>query len=137
MAQRLGHAMTGPTQLSGCKNGPCPKIFAWGDRAAVQGDVGTELTTMLSAGVDEEVVAIPIGILIEALAELGLNPNSPACGPTVIPQAGILRMNDVLVVRGLASTDLTNQIVPGLGEAVVELPLDDLITASRELAVIK
>lgn len=130
--------MTGPTQLSGCKNGPCPKIFAWGDRAAVQGSVGTELTAMLSAGVDEEVVAIPIDILAEALAELGLNVDGrPAYGPTAIPQAGILRMNDVVVVRGLASTDLTNQISPGLGEAVVEVPLDDLITASRELAVIK
>ena len=129
--------MTGLTQLSGCKNGPCPKIFALGNRAAIQGDVGTELTALLPAGDHEGVVSIPSDILIEALGELRLHPNETMVGPTAVPLDGVLRVNDVIVVRGLASSDLTNQIVPGPGEAVVELPLDDLISASRELAVIQ
>jgi hypothetical protein len=129
--------MTGPEQVAGCKNGPCPKIFTWGDRAAVQGDVGTELTALLSSDDHEDVVSIPIDILVEALHELGMHPNVETRSPAVVPLGRVMRVDDAIVVRGLASSDLTNQIVPGPGEAVVELPLDDLISASRELAVIQ
>lgn len=92
---------------------------------------------MLPADDHQGVVSIPIDILVEALDELGLHPNAATEAHATAPLGGVLRVNDMIVVRGLANSALTNQIVPGPGEAVVELPLDHLISASRELAVIR
>jgi hypothetical protein len=123
----------GPEQLSGCKNGPCPKIFRWGERAAVQGAECTERTVAVPVQRGQEVVEIPIEILTEALAELGAQVRGRGGAGA---SAGLVTVvGEHVVVRGDADTELTGQITPGAGEKVVEVPLSSLVTAAASLEI--
>lgn len=118
-------------QVAGCKNGSCPKIFRSGDRVAVQGVVDTARTRAVEPRPGCLTVEIPLAVL----AELSERPDltAPAAG-SIGPLAVVVE--DAVVVRGLAETDLTRRIVPGEGEYVVELPLAVLAALASTLAVV-
>lgn len=114
-----------PVQLSGCKNGPCPKIFRVDGLAAVQGSVETSSTRQFAVRTGWQVVEIPLDILVEAGEALDATVPATVTGTTGVSDEPwlVLQLGDLVVVRGRTNTDLTNQIVPGAGEAVVQIPV--------------
>lgn len=60
--------MTSYTQIAGCKNGNCPKVFVRDNRVFVQGT--PDATGQFSPPANEAVVEIPLDILREAAKEV-------------------------------------------------------------------
>lgn len=55
-------------QVSGCKNGNCPKIYVSGSAALVQGKV--DVSGQFEPAAGETVVEIPVDVLLEAAEEV-------------------------------------------------------------------
>lgn len=56
------------TQIAGCKNGNCPKVFVRNNRVFVQGM--SDATGQFSPPAGEAVVEIPLDVLREAAREV-------------------------------------------------------------------
>lgn len=56
------------SQVAGCKNGNCAKVFVSGSRAFVQGTV--DMSGRMTLGAGEAVVEIPVDVLLEAAKEV-------------------------------------------------------------------
>jgi hypothetical protein len=115
-------------QLSGCKNGNCPKIYRKGDRAVVQ---GLSRPAPVAPHPRGEEVEIPMAVLLEAATALLVEVAGSDEAPGLDQHVAVL--GDRVLVRGSVETDLTMLIPAPRGETVVEIPTAALVLALRSL----